>query len=292
MDFINKEPVLKGWSCDKKYCAVTVDGTKYFVRITPKEKGANRTLMFQMQQRVAELGISMCRPVEIGRCGENVYTVHTWIDGVDAKEVMQNISDQEQYAYGIESGRILKLIHSIESPDNIPDWETRFNAKMNRKIKMYRECPAVLCGAENMIEYIEKNRGLIKNRPQTFQHGDYHIGNMMIEDGRLVIIDFDRYDFGDPWEEFNRIVWCAQVSPMFASGMLDGYFDGDIPLNFWGLLMLYISSNMLGDIAWSASFSDEELNRSIAQAKDVLSWYDDMRSVVPLWYSGDGAHVV
>jgi aminoglycoside phosphotransferase (APT) family kinase protein len=25
-------------------------------------------------------------------------------------------------------------------------------------------------------------------------------------DPKIVIIDFDRYDFGDPWEEFNRIV--------------------------------------------------------------------------------------
>ena len=23
----------------------------------------------------------------------------------------------------------------------------------------------------------------------------------MIENGKLVVIDFDRYDFGDPWEE-------------------------------------------------------------------------------------------
>ena len=52
---------------------------------------------------------------------------------------------------------------------------------------------------------------MLANRPQSFQHGDYHIGNMMIENNKIVIIDFDRYDFGDPWEEFNRIVWCAQA---------------------------------------------------------------------------------
>ena len=31
-----------------------------------------------------------------------------------------------------------------------------------------------------------------EDRPQVFQHGDYHIGNMMIENGKLIIIDFDK----------------------------------------------------------------------------------------------------
>jgi hypothetical protein len=40
---------------------------------------------------------------------------------------------------------------------------------------------------------------------------------MMIgRDRQLYIIDFNRSDFGDPWEEFNRIVWCAQAAPVFA----------------------------------------------------------------------------
>lgn len=64
---------------------------------------------------------------------------------------------------------------------------------------------------------------MLKNRPQVFQHGDYHIGNMMIDTrNELRIIDFDRYDFGDPWEEFNRIVWCAQKTSLLASGMIKG----------------------------------------------------------------------
>ncbi|BBB90420.1 MAG TPA: GNAT family N-acetyltransferase [Methylomusa anaerophila] len=40
------------------------------------------------------------------------------------------------------------------------------------------------------------------------------------------IIDFDRYDFGDPREEFNRIVWCATASPYFATGWRTASFLG------------------------------------------------------------------
>ena len=42
MEFVKKEPINKGWSCDKKFCVTTADGEKYLLRITPKEKSGNR----------------------------------------------------------------------------------------------------------------------------------------------------------------------------------------------------------------------------------------------------------
>ena len=284
LNFISKELINKGWSCDKKYCVTTTDGVKYLLRVTPKEKSANRAEMFRMQQQVAALGVPMCRPIEIGSCDEGLYTVQTWVDGKDAEEIIPHLNNSEQYAYGLEAGRILKVIHSIPAPENQPDWEQRFNAKIDRNIKMYNDCPVKFDGAEDIMAYIESNRFLLSNRPQSYQHGDYHIGNMMIEKNKIVIIDFDRYDFGDPWEEFNRIVWCAQASPMFASGIINGYFDNEVPLEFWKLLALYISSNMLSSIPWAIPFGESEVNTMINQAKDVLSWYNNMQNPIPTWY--------
>lgn len=284
LEFVSKEPLDKGWSCDKKYCAVTADGTKYLLRVTSEEKSRNRQDMFRMQQKAASLGVPMCSPVEFGKCEGGVYAVHTWIDGRDAEEVIPLLADSEQYACGLEAGRILQKIHSIPAPEDQPDWEKRFGAKMDSKIRQYRNCPIRFDGAEDMIAYMEANRHLLAGRPQTFQHGDYHIGNMMIENGRLVIIDFDRFDFGDPWEEFNRIVWCAQASPLFASGIVNGYFDGTVPEEFWRLLALYISSNTLSSVPWAVPFGEGEINTMLNQAKDVLNWYDNMRNPVPTWY--------
>lgn len=156
---------------------------------------------------------------------------------------------------------------------------------MDRKIKMYNDCPVKFDRAEDIITYIEANRHLLKGRPQSFQHGDYHVGNMMIENGKIIVIDFDRYDYGDPWEEFNRITWCAQCSPLFASGMVNGYFDGEVPMEFWRLLALYISSNMLSSIPWAIPYGEREIQTMLKQAEDVLSWYDHMRNPVPTWYS-------
>ena len=93
--FIEKKPIQKGWSCDSKYCVTAADGTKYLMRITPHEKSASRENMFRMQQKVAELGVPMCRPVAFGTCDEGVYNLQTWIDGQDAEEVIPNASTEE-----------------------------------------------------------------------------------------------------------------------------------------------------------------------------------------------------
>ena len=108
---------------------------------------------------------------------------------------------------------------------------------------------------------------------------------MVDENGILTIIDFDRDDFGDPWEEFNRIVWCAQAAPSFAAGMVDGYFENSVPLDFWKLLALYISTNTLSSLPWAVSFGEKEIQTMRKQAVEVLLWYQNMTNPVPTWYA-------
>ena len=179
-------------------------------------------------------------------------------------------------------------MHTIPAPAAQIPWEERFNHKIDRKIAGYAACDIHYEGGEKLLAYIEANRHLLADRPQCFQHGDYHIGNMMVDSGRLQIIDFNRFDFGDPWEEFNRIVWCAQASPVFASAMVDGYFGGEPPRLFWKLLALYIASNTLSSLPWAVPFGQAEIDTMRNQARDVLSWYDRMTRVVPRWYRHTG----
>ena len=285
-EIVSKTPIEKGWSGDQKYCAVTADGRKYLLRISSVDRLERKRREFEKMQEVAQLGIPMCLPLEFGTCEEGVYAIQSWIDGADAEEAVATMDAATQYRYGVDAGWILRKIHTIPAPADAPDWETRFNAKIDRKIAMYEACPLKYeRGGDAFLSYIARNRHLLKDRPQSYQHGDYHIGNMMInQDGVLTVIDFDRDDFGDPWEEFNRIVWCAQAAPAFASGMVDGYFDGEVPLEFWKLLALYISSNTLSSLPWAIPFGEKEIQVMQNQAEQILQWYDGMARVVPDWY--------
>ena len=285
MNFVTKEPINKGWSSDKKYCVTDENGTRYLLRVSDIAQHDTKQSEFNMMKQVASFGVPMCQPIEFGTCEDGVYSIQSWIDGEDAEQVMSGYSDTEQYVYGLEAGRILRKIHSIPAPATQEDWEIRFNRKMDYKIKKYVECPIKYENGQAFIDYINENRHLLKNRPQVYQHGDYHIGNMMIDrGGQLHVIDFNRNDYGDPWEEFNRIVWCAQKAPLFASSMVNGYFDDNVPMEFWRLLALYISSNTLSSVYWAIPFGQDEVNTMLNQAKEVLSWYDNMRNPVPTWY--------
>ena len=290
-NIVNRTPIEKGWSGDQKYCAVTADGTKYLLRISSIDRLERKRREYEKMSEVAQLGIPMCLPVEIGTSEEGAYSIQSWIDGEDAEEKVMAMDVAEQYRYGLDTGRILAKIHTIPAPKDAPSWETRFNAKIDRKIAMYENCELKYeNGGDAFLNYLAENRHLLSGRSQSYQHGDYHIGNMMInQDGVLTIIDFDRDDFGDPWEEFNRIVWCAQAAPAFASGMVDGYFDGKVPMEFWKLLALYISSNTLSSLPWAISFGEGEIQVMRKQAEQVLEWYDGMKNVVPTWYRKDNA---
>lgn len=287
VNIISKEPILEGWSSDKKYCVTDEEGTRFLLRVSDSDLYDEKESEFKMMQRVAELGVPMCLPIEFGVCEEGVYSIQSWIDGEGAESVIPTLSDKEQYDYGFTAGQILKKIHSIPAPASQEDWEIRFNRKMDTKIQKYNECPIKYPNGQAFIDYINANRHLLGRRDQVYQHGDYHIGNMMIDsEGKLYIIDFNRNDYGDPWEEFNRIVWCAQKSPLFASGMVDGYFDNQVPMEFWKLIAMYISSNTLSSVYWAIPFGESEVNTMLNQAQEVMEWYDNMTNVIPTWYCG------
>lgn len=284
LSIISKELIHKGWSSDKKFCIRTEDGSKYLLRISPNEKSTARKEQFHIQQQLADLGVNMCNPIDFGVCDEAVYMIQSWVNGEDAEEVIPQLKREEQYLLGVEAGAMLKLIHSIPEPKNLPSWDQRYSAKLDLKIEHYEKCPIKFSDDENIKHFIEANRHLIYNRPQTFQHGDFHIGNMMIEENHIVIIDFDRSDYGDPWEEFSNIVWSVQASPKFASGIIDGYFNGPVPLQFWKLLALYSCVRLLSALPWAIPFGETEINTMLKQAEDVLNWYGNLQNVIPNWY--------
>jgi aminoglycoside phosphotransferase (APT) family kinase protein len=285
---VTKTPILEGWSEDKKYCITNEEGERFLLRVTDIAQFDKKQAEFNNMQRVAALGIPMCVPIEFGTCDEGVYAIHSWIEGKSAESVVPKLLPSKQYDYGFEAGQILRKIHSIPAPESQEDWEIRFNRKMDTKIGKYEECPIKYPKGQAFIDYINANRHLLSGRPQSYQHGDYHIGNMMIDDaGKLYIIDFNRNDYGDPWEEFNRIVWCAQRSELFASGIVDGYFDNAVPTDFWKLLALYISSNTLSSVYWAIPFGEKEIDTMLNQAAEIMSWYDDMKNIIPTWYKHD-----
>jgi aminoglycoside phosphotransferase (APT) family kinase protein len=155
---------------------------KYLLRISPIARYEARKHLFTMMEQVAALGVPICVPVEFGTCDDGVYCIHSWIDGEDLEAVMPTLSETEQYVLGLMSGEIVRKMHNIPAPSEevefLPykkDWAARFNKKADRNIGLYQNCPNKTDSGQLFIDYIEQNRSLLENRPQSFHHGDYHI---------------------------------------------------------------------------------------------------------------------
>ena len=282
---VSRTPVDKGWSGDQKYKAVTADGTAYFLRISPMGKLKNLRPQFSHMEQVRDLGVRVSEPVELGICAEGVYTLLEWIDGRDAEPVLPTLDGERQYAYGLDAGRMLKRIHSLPAPIPAEPWADRYQRKLDGKFEAYEKCPLKYEKGELYLDLLRRERHLIKDRPQAWCHGDYHCGNMMFDSQmRLTVIDFDREDIEDPWYEFNRLIWDIRAGGEYASGVIDGYFEENVPEEFWRILRLYLAQNVIFSLPWALDFGEDEVRIALENVELVREWYDDLREIVPNWY--------
>ena len=282
---VTREPIPRGWSADRKYRAVAADGTPYFLRISPPERYRERSLQFSHMEQVRAAGVRVCAPVELGTCPEGCYQLLQWVEGRDAEAVLPELTGPQRYALGLEAGRMLRAIHGIGVPFEAAPWAERFGRKLDSKLDAYERSPLKYEKGQHFLDLLARERHLVQDRPQVWQHGDFHCGNLMLDgELRLWVIDFDREDIGDPWYEFNRIIWDVRVGAEYARGMVDGYFGGTVPEEFWRLLRLYLCQNTIASLPWAADFGEAELRTATENARQVLAWYDGLTRIVPKWY--------
>jgi len=169
------------------------------------------------------------------------------------------------------------------------DWAVRFNCQLDNDINEYHEGGLRFGGDTLVLDYIAQHRHLLNNRPQCFGFDDYNIFNMMFSNESLAVIDFERYNICDPWEEFSDIVWSVKYSPHFATGQIRGYFGGEPPEEFWGLLALYISDYLLAFWKNQPITNDFWHDITLVLSQNVLIWFKNMTNPKPTWYL-DAAH--
>ncbi|MDR0935381.1 MAG: phosphotransferase [Oscillospiraceae bacterium] len=284
------EPLNKGWSSDKKYRVETAGGGRFLLRLADISEYEHKKAEFENMRRVAASGIPMQQPVLFGICssGKSVYLLLTWVDGEDLQEVLPLLSKTEQYALGLEAGKILKKMHTLYTTSPSDDWLNGYGAKLDNYIRNYQNCDYTFEGDSILIEYLQNNRHLLGKRPLCLTHDDYHPGNMIFTaDKKLSLIDFQRLRMVEPFHAFSGLCFPAKYSPRFATGQIHGYFDGEPPTDFWRLLSLYMAAIAVNNLPWSVPYGQGEIDFAYEQIADILRWYDNFTRLVPSWYPRD-----
>ena len=285
----SKEFIQKGYSKEIKY-KIKAD-KNYFFKISPLSFSNKKDLEVKYISSL-EKEIKFPKLVEMKFDTNSILSLYEWIDGVDIRDYASKLTGEELYQYGIQAGEFLKKIHSIYIEEYSDNWEEYYIKKSMKKIDSFRKVNIKFPEIETFIDYIVTHQYLLQDRPISLCHGDYHVGNMMIEleTKKLVIIDFGSLEIGDPMEEFNRMIWNAQLSEEFATGFVNGYFEGEqIPDIFWKLMAYYMACDVVGSIPWAINFGDNQLEIMFKRAKLVLDWFDDFKRVIPKFYKGNNS---
>ncbi|MCL6457139.1 MAG: phosphotransferase [Gorillibacterium sp.] len=282
------EQIHKGFSNDKKFAVQSAEGTSYLLRLFEADEFEHKQIEFTILQQMLEHHVTCSRPIELGMSAQAGYMLLSFVEGNDATEELPHYTQSEQFHVGVEAGRELKKINSIQAPDLVAPWYDRKIAKHKRYMDAYAACGYKVKQDEQIIAFIDENIKFMQNRPNLFQHDDFHVGNLIVKDKRLAgVIDFNRYDWGDPIHEFLKVgIFSREISTAFSIGQIKGYHNNEEPREeFWRLYALYLAMSVFSTVVWTLSYFPENMDEMMSKVERFLDDHDYFARIIPNWYT-------
>lgn len=280
--------ITKGFSYDAKYFLYEKsDSPSYVLRTSPKVETQRKMKEYEILTHIYGTGVKTSKPIEFGTIDslDICYMILSYVEGEDASDILPSLSYDEQYQIGIEAGTELRLMHEIAAPGR-ESWYERRLAKHTSQYESYRNCGVKLPEEAIIVSFINNNLNVMTDRPNRFQHDDFHPSNLIVHQRSYSgVIDFNRYDWGDPYHDFLKIAYFSRdVSIPFCIGQINGYFNSLIPQEFWKLYALYTAMIIFPTITWTLKVVPEQLDSMLARIRVVLEDHLNFEEIVPLWY--------
>ena len=284
-----KEIVLieKGYSTDKKYLVTTDLGEHLLLRISNVSEYDIKKKEYDIIRKFAKLGFIMSEPHSFGICnnGNSVYMILSWVEGKDLEDELGKLSEQQQYLLGRQAGKILKEIHSIcVDKEDLPQ-KTKVDKKL-LQLEKYENSWVRVPNDEDAIRFVKQNINKMWRKAPTYLHGDYHPGNLIyVQNEKIGVIDFNRWEVGDPYEEFYKLEsFGIEESIPYCVGQIDEYFNDVIPIDFWETLAVYVAHASLYSVKWAEEFGSAEIEGMKKRCEIAFENYNNFKEVVPVWY--------
>ncbi|MGY3714529.1 aminoglycoside phosphotransferase family protein [Sutcliffiella cohnii] len=276
--------IKKGFSSDKKYYVKTNEQA-YLVKVSERNNMERKYTEFQVHQRAFQNKVKTNKPIKFTYDSTSCYSIFTYVSGKDASDILPLLTTEKQYAIGIEAGMELKKIHKVKSEVSL-DWYMYKKEKNERYWQMYQNSNTKIEGDTLIQEFISENYDLMKERSITLQHDDFHVNNMICSGEKLsAVIDFDRFDWGDPIHDLYKTgMFSREVSIPFCNGLIDGYFQHNIPSSFWRLYNLYTAMIIFPSVVWTEKVTPNLIEENETRIKNILNDHDYFQGAIPSWY--------
>lgn len=279
--------IKKGFSSDEKYLIHMQDNNKLLLRMFNLEELELKKKEYSIMGKMQDYHVICSQPISIGEVGNRGYMITSYIEGKDGEDEILKYSDQEQFNIGIEAGKELRKMHQLSAPDHISSWYSRKVEKHRKYIDAYLACEVKVKYDQKIMNFIDDNIHLIKQRPNLFQHDDFHLGNIIVNNKKFAgVIDFNRYDWGDPIHEFLKIgIFSRGVSIPFSIGQIRGYFNNQEPdEDFWRLYSLYLAMCVFSTVVWTLKAIPNNMNEMLDKVYMYLEDHDYFDRLKPKWF--------
>jgi aminoglycoside phosphotransferase (APT) family kinase protein len=280
--------IKKGFSSDEKYLIHMHEGNKkLLLRMFNLEEFESKKTEYSILERMQDYNVTCSQPISIGEVENRGYMITSYIEGNDAEDEIPKYLDQEQFNIGIEAGKELRKMHQYAAPNHVSSWYQRKVEKHKKYIDAYLSCEIKVKNDQKIINFIDENIHLMKQRPNLFQHDDFHVGNIIVNNKKFAgVIDFNRYDWGDPIHEFLKIgIFSREVSIPFSIGQFRGYFNNTEPDGyFWRLYSLYLAMCVFSTVIWTLKTIPDNISEMLDKVYMFLEDHDYFSKLKPKWY--------
>ncbi len=266
--------LVDGCSGDDKYL-IEKNSSYFLLRVGAKTGSDNSRKEYERLKKYVGKDINTHIPVCFGTTESSFYSIVSWVNGMPVMDIIKQDLTKNYCELGEAVGRELRKLHNASISEKQTDWNIELKNKATLFLDYYRKMDIEFPNSEKATEYINHNLNIVLKHEQVILHGDFHWNNVVADDnGRIGIIDFSGVNIGDPWYEFGGILWALEYSESFSNGQIDGYFNGQPPMDFWRIFKLYVALYAFEHLAYCNGTYEDRWQR-ISNASRMLSIFGE-----------------
>lgn len=274
-----KEKNLEIIKIDQKTFLLKNSSEKYILNLFPYGKYGKIKKIFECLMDLSKEFKDLIVYDYIGEINDKFcYRIIKDID--DKKEIFDS---EKSYIIGFEIGRFINRFHKYFQSADCGRWYKHYNYRINRLLHEYGlgkyrgEYDYIL------FDFLEDNKYCLKDRTCTTIMGINTVSDIVIsENGKFQILEDYKILRSDPFFEFRNMNINYKNNEALLTGIINGYFNNEVPRIFFKLLAVYtIIENLYGIFSLSDELGFEYINNKIVQISDA---YDGFSSIYPVWY--------
>lgn len=209
--------------------------------------------------------------------------IYTWVEGTPLNELIHQLSERECYHLGVRCGDKLLNIHSNKQKQILETYS--FENNLARSMRVLFDRPDILAQRNKYLPqmhiWMEKLR---RPHEPALVHMDYVPKNLVATNDSIYVIDWDSCEISDPWLDFfEKGLALYSERQAFNAGIIDGYFAGNVPSEFWDYFMALTVFALVRTSTWTTNLNNPSYISMIEQ--HVCDSYEGFTKRVPSWYA-------